>query len=47
MTTIFVRQGRHAHKPENVGPYPEPDMTIEKIGDLLDPDRRHFFDRWG
>jgi hypothetical protein len=41
-TTIFARQGRHAHDPKHVKPYPTPDITVERLGDLLGSDyRRH------
>jgi FMN phosphatase YigB (HAD superfamily) len=45
-TTIFVRQGRHAHDPKHVKPFPDPDLTVERIGDLLNPDYSHMFDRF-
>ncbi len=35
VTTIFPRQGHYALDP-NVATYPTPDVTIERIGDLLD-----------
>jgi hypothetical protein len=35
------RQGRHAHDPRYVDPCPRPDLTVSRIGDLLeDPNRR-------
>lgn len=34
VTTIFPRQGHYAHDPA-VASYPTPDVTIERIGDLL------------
>ena len=34
LTTVFPRQGRYAHDPK-VATYPRPDVTIERIGDLL------------
>jgi FMN phosphatase YigB (HAD superfamily) len=34
LTTIFPRQGHYAIDPEN-SKYPKPDVTIERIGDLL------------
>ena len=37
LTSIFPRQGHYAHAPE-VGAYPAPDVTIERISDLLDYD---------
>ena len=45
-TTIFVRQGRHANDPEKVRKYPEPDLTLDRIGDILLPQHRHLFERW-
>ena len=38
VTTIFVRQGTYAHDPAVVGAFPAADMTIQRIGDLLDWD---------
>jgi FMN phosphatase YigB (HAD superfamily) len=35
VTTVFARQGTYARDP-NVGAYPPADVTIERIGDLLD-----------
>src|SRR5260370_10606893 len=35
-TTVFVRQGTYAHDPKIVGTFPAADVTIERIGDLLD-----------
>jgi FMN phosphatase YigB (HAD superfamily) len=35
VTTVFPRQGHYALKPENVTAYPQADITIEKIGDLM------------
>jgi FMN phosphatase YigB (HAD superfamily) len=35
LTTVFVRQGHYALAPESNSPEPAPDMTIERIGDLL------------
>jgi hypothetical protein len=46
VTTIFTRQGRHARDPQNVRPFPTPDLTLERIGDLLSPEYRGFFDRF-
>jgi FMN phosphatase YigB (HAD superfamily) len=37
VTTVFPRQGHYAHDPQ-VSSYPPPDVTIERIGDLLDYD---------
>ena len=37
-TTVFVRQGTYAHDPKVVGTFPSADVTIERIGDLLECD---------
>jgi FMN phosphatase YigB (HAD superfamily) len=37
LTTVFPRQGHYAHDPQ-VASYPPPDVTIARIGDLLDYD---------
>jgi FMN phosphatase YigB (HAD superfamily) len=37
VTTVFVRQGHYAHDPSQVDPYPPADVTVDTIGDLLDP----------
>jgi hypothetical protein len=36
VTTIFPRQGQHARNPNAVTAYPPADLTVERIGDLLD-----------
>jgi FMN phosphatase YigB (HAD superfamily) len=36
LTTVFVRQGHYAIAPESGSVTPSPDMTIERIGDLID-----------
>jgi len=38
VTTIFPRQGHYANDAAAVAGFPAPDMTIERIGDLLDCD---------
>jgi FMN phosphatase YigB (HAD superfamily) len=38
VTTVFVRQGSYAHDPKVVDTLPPADVTIERIGDLLDLD---------
>ena len=38
LTTVFPRQGHYARDP-HVASYPAPDITIERIGDLLDYDQ--------
>lgn len=35
VTTIFPRQGHYAHDPEVLAKYPPADITIDRIGDLL------------
>jgi FMN phosphatase YigB (HAD superfamily) len=35
VTTVFVRQGHYAHDPEIFKKYPAPDISLERIGDLL------------
>jgi FMN phosphatase YigB (HAD superfamily) len=35
LTTVFVRQGHYALAPESKSAQPVPDLTIERIGDLL------------
>jgi FMN phosphatase YigB (HAD superfamily) len=36
LTTVFVRQGHYAHDPSVLAAYRPPDITIERIGDLVD-----------
>ena len=38
VTTVFPRQGHYALDPHNLAAYPPADLTIERIGDLLDCD---------
>jgi FMN phosphatase YigB (HAD superfamily) len=38
VTTVFPRQGIFAHDPDVVSAYPSADVTIERIGDLLEYD---------
>jgi FMN phosphatase YigB (HAD superfamily) len=38
VTTVFPRQGQYAHDAKVVGALPPADVTIERIGDLLDYD---------
>jgi FMN phosphatase YigB (HAD superfamily) len=35
VTTVFARQGSYARDAQAVGAWPPPDVTIERIGDLL------------
>ncbi|MCE3223554.1 MAG: uncharacterized protein K0S58_1734 [Nitrospira sp.] len=39
VTTVFPRQGHYATEPEALRTYPPADLTVERIGDLLDLDR--------
>jgi FMN phosphatase YigB (HAD superfamily) len=38
LTTVFPRQGHYALDPKLVAAYPPPDITIERIGDLVNCD---------
>ena len=38
VTTVFPRQGHYAHDAEQVAKYPPADITIDRIGDLLNYD---------
>ena len=38
VTTVFPRQGHYALDPKNVAAYPPADITIERIGDLVNLD---------
>jgi hypothetical protein len=40
VTTVFPRQGHYARDPEALSGYPTPDVSIERIGDLLHYDRQ-------
>ena len=35
LTTVFVRQGHYARNPDITAQYPDPDIAIDRIGDLL------------
>jgi FMN phosphatase YigB (HAD superfamily) len=39
VTTVFPRQGHYAHDPAIMAQYPAADITIERIGELLEVDR--------
>jgi FMN phosphatase YigB (HAD superfamily) len=45
VTTIFVRQGHYALDPKILTTYPAADVSIERIGDLLDHDPANFTPR--
>ena len=38
LATVFPRQGHYAHDPANTAAYPAADLTVERIGDLLEFD---------
>ncbi|HEV3118684.1 MAG TPA: HAD family hydrolase [Gemmataceae bacterium] len=38
VTTVFPRQGHYAHDPKALATYPPADITIERIGDLVNHD---------
>jgi FMN phosphatase YigB (HAD superfamily) len=42
VTTVFPRQGHYAHDADAVAKYPAPDVTVERISDLLDLDASSF-----
>jgi FMN phosphatase YigB (HAD superfamily) len=42
VTTVFPRQGHYAHDPDALARYPAADISIERIGDLLDHPRADF-----
>jgi FMN phosphatase YigB (HAD superfamily) len=46
LTTVFVRQGHYARDP-NVSHYSKPDVTIERIGDVLRQDFPAWIDPGG
>jgi len=45
VTTVFVRQGHYALDPKILTTYPAADVSIERIGDLLDHDPANFTPR--
>ena len=42
LTTVFVRQGHYALDPEIVAKYPAAELTIDRIGELLNCNRKSF-----
>ena len=38
VTTVFPRQGHYAHDPQILATYPPADVTVERIGELLEYD---------
>jgi hypothetical protein len=39
VTTVFVRQGHYALDAKILAAYPAADLSLERIGDLLNSDR--------
>jgi len=44
LTTVFPRQGHYAVDPHNIATYPAADLTVERIGDLMNDDLRALLD---
>ena len=42
LTTVFPRQGHYALDPKAIATYPPADITIERIGELVNYDLGHF-----
>jgi FMN phosphatase YigB (HAD superfamily) len=38
LTTVFVKQGHYAHDPKTAGQFPPADVSLERIGDLVNHD---------
>jgi FMN phosphatase YigB (HAD superfamily) len=38
VTTVFVRQGHYAHDPATLAKYPAADISLDRIGNLMDHD---------
>jgi len=45
VTTVFVRQGHYALDPKILAAYPAADLSLERIGALLNCDLQHFVPR--
>jgi len=41
LTTVFVKQGHYAHEPDLLSKYPAADISIDRIGQLLEHDFAH------
>jgi hypothetical protein len=39
VTTVFPRQGHYAMDPDALASFPPPDLTIDRIGELLHVDK--------
>jgi FMN phosphatase YigB (HAD superfamily) len=44
LVTVFPRQGHYAHDPGNLARYPAADVSVERIGDLLELDPAAWLD---
>jgi hypothetical protein len=42
VTTVFPKQGQYANDGKTVASLPAPDLTVERIGDLLSHDLTRF-----
>src|SRR5215470_12146634 len=42
VTTVFPKQGHYAHDPQALAKYPAADISVDRIGDLLQCDREAF-----
>jgi hypothetical protein len=42
VTTVFPQQGQYANDVRTVASFPAPDLTVERIGDLLDHELARF-----
>ena len=38
LTTVFVKQGHYAHDPKHLAGYPPADLSLERVGDLVNYD---------
>jgi hypothetical protein len=38
VTTVFPRQGHYARDPKELATYPDADLSVDRIGDLLEFD---------
>jgi hypothetical protein len=47
VTTVFPKQGHYAHDPQALAAFPPADISVQRIGDLLDYDRAAFVARVG
>lgn len=47
VTTVFPKQGHYAHDPQTLASFPPADISVERIGDLLNYGRTAFLGRAG